>query len=246
MSRAIIVAAMLMLSFSAFAQTINGIPNQTITGSLPGITSVTASSGLTSSSDGVHAGIVALVGNTTNPSIPSNQFGFIGFASGSSTAYFFQPSGTAPVTGQYMAVGTPSSGVSALTYATPPGAVVATLTPLTAQGANITNTTFYTSTAAAHYYHVCAEDDLTRAATTSSALPGIQIYYTSAIDSVVKVANVGYSPGNTGNATFAVNVGCADIYVAASTAIQYATVSYASVGATTMQYSLEATVQLVQ
>lgn len=65
--------------------------------------------------DGTHAGIMSLAGNTTNPTIPANQFGWLGFNSTSATAYFFQPSTTAPAGGAMIA-GTPSGNVSQVTY----------------------------------------------------------------------------------------------------------------------------------
>jgi hypothetical protein len=124
--------------------------------------------------------------------------------------------------------------------------VVATPTPLTAQAGNISATTIYTPPAANHYYQVCMELNVTQAATTSATVPQTQLAYTSAVDGVVKVANVGFSTGLTENATYVSNIGCAVIYVKASTNIQWATVNYVSVGARPMQYSLSGTVQLVQ
>lgn len=127
-----------------------------------------------------------------------------------------------------------------------PGTPVAVPTTLTAQVANVTSATIYTTPAADHYYQVCAEANITRAATTSSTLVQIQIDYTSSVDNVTKVANIGTSPGSTGNGTFVDNSGCVLLHVKASTTIQWATVSYASSGATTMQYSLSGTVQFIQ
>jgi hypothetical protein len=124
--------------------------------------------------------------------------------------------------------------------------IVATPTPLTAQAGNITATTIYTTPAANHYYQVCMELSVTQAAATSSTAPQPQLDYTSAIDGVIKVANIGFSTGLTGNATYLSNIGCAVIYAKASTNIQLATVNYASVGTKPMQYSLSGTVQLIQ
>lgn len=124
--------------------------------------------------------------------------------------------------------------------------IVATPAPLTAQAGNISATTIYATPAANHYYQVCVELTVTQAATTSSTVPQPQLAYTSAVDGVVKVANIGFSTGLTGNATYLSNIGCAEIYVKASTNIQWATVNYVSVGAKPMQYSLSGTVQMVQ
>jgi hypothetical protein len=126
------------------------------------------------------------------------------------------------------------------------GSIVATPTPLTDQAGNISATTIYTTTAASHYYQVCMELNVTQAASTSSTLPQPQLDYTSATDGVVKVANIGFSTGLTGNATYLSNIGCAEIYAKASTNIQWATVNYVSVGAKPMQYSLSGNVQLVR
>jgi hypothetical protein len=83
------------------------------TGPVSGTTG-TFSAGVTSSSDGTHAGIMALVGNTLNPIIPANQFGFLGFASASATAYFYQPNATAPTVNQLLQVSASSGGVLTL------------------------------------------------------------------------------------------------------------------------------------
>lgn len=123
---------------------------------------------------------------------------------------------------------------------------VATPTPLTAQAGNISAATIYTTPAADHYYQVCMELNVTQAATGSSTVPQPQLDYTSALDGAIKVANMGFNTGLTGNATYLSNVGCAAIYAKASTNIQWATVNYASAGAKPMQYSLSGTVQLVQ
>ena len=47
-------------------------------------------------SDGVHAQNFSLIGQTTNPAIPSNSFGWIAPLSASFTSYFLQPPATAP------------------------------------------------------------------------------------------------------------------------------------------------------
>lgn len=81
-------------------------------------TTVTASGAVTATGDGVHAGILGLVGNTTNPTCPTNQFCWFGFSSASATAYGFQPNSTAPSGTQLVTVGTPVSGASPFNYVT--------------------------------------------------------------------------------------------------------------------------------
>jgi hypothetical protein len=90
----------------------------TLTGPLIG-TSAAFSSGISSTSDGVHAGITSLSGNTANPAIPSNSFGFLAPLSASFTSYFFQPPAVAPTGPSVMMVGAPVGGVSQVTYQTP-------------------------------------------------------------------------------------------------------------------------------
>lgn len=108
----------------------------TTTGCDAGITTNTsgqlsATAGFNAVSDGTHAGLVALLGNTTAPSIPSNSFGFLAPNSASFTSYVFQPNATAPSGTQFITVGTPSSNVSALNYvsSTGSGSVVLATTP---------------------------------------------------------------------------------------------------------------------
>lgn len=83
--------------------------NMTITGQMQAAT-------MNTPGDGTHAGMVALAGNTANPSIPTNDFAIAGFNSTSATAYGWQPSTTAPSGTQAMLAGTPSSGWSPITY----------------------------------------------------------------------------------------------------------------------------------
>lgn len=73
---------------------------------------ITATGGpLTAASDGVHAGMVNLVGNTANPSIPANEFGWLGFTTTSQAALFFQPATTNP-SNSVMLFPAPTSNVS--------------------------------------------------------------------------------------------------------------------------------------
>lgn len=98
-------------SFSLGAITPSSVAS---TGALSG-TTITGSGAITATADGTHAGIIGLAGNTTLPTIPSNQVGWLGFNSTSATAYFFQPSTTAPAN-SYMIAGAPSGNVSQVTY----------------------------------------------------------------------------------------------------------------------------------
>jgi len=85
--------------------------------------SFSAAGGITAGPDGTHAGIMALYGNTANPTIPSNEFGWLGFNTTSATAYFLQPSTTAPVGPAVMEASTPSGNVSQVTYSSMLGTV---------------------------------------------------------------------------------------------------------------------------
>lgn len=206
------------------------------------------------------SGMLALPGNSIYQACPANQFCIAGFNTAAATAYGWAPGATAPAANNVVAIGAPTSGWAPITYISNAttvngqtctlgstcSTIVATPTPLTAQVANVSSTTIYTTPAATHYYQVCMTAELTRAATTSSALVGMQVAYTSGVDTVVKVANLGFNALATTNATFTQNSGCVNIFVAASTNIQWATVGYASTGATTMQYDLSATVELLK
>lgn len=98
-----------------------------------GIGGINASAGpISSASDGVHAGLMSLVGNTTARSIGSNSFGFIGPNSASFTSYVFQPSATAPGALSLLTAAATSSNISALTYTTMGTGVATALA--TAQG----------------------------------------------------------------------------------------------------------------
>lgn len=116
------------------------------------------------------------------------------------------------------------------------GTVVARITPLTTQAANVGATTFFTLPATSGYYQVCAEIITTQAATSSSTQPQIQAIYTSAIDSVTKFNIFVFS--NTFNETGNSASGCVPIYAKASSVVQYQTQDYASTGVTAMQYAL--------
>jgi hypothetical protein len=83
---------------------------------IPGALSV---SGSVTTSSASLAGLLALGGNTSNPSIPSNSAGWLGPASASFTSYVCQFPSTAPSGNQVLECGTPSSGISTGTWATP-------------------------------------------------------------------------------------------------------------------------------
>ena len=109
-------------------------------------TTISATSGITATSDGVHAGINSLIGNTTNPSIPSNSFGFLGPPSVSFTSYFLQPPATAPSTADpLLNCPTPSGGISSCSWVAPtvaytlPAATSSTLGGVEPDGTTITN-----------------------------------------------------------------------------------------------------------
>lgn len=66
---------------------------------------------------GTAAGLIALGGNTSNPSLPSASAGFLGPDSSSFTSYYLQLPTSAPSGTQYMGCGTPSSNVSTCAWA---------------------------------------------------------------------------------------------------------------------------------
>ena len=82
-------------------------------------TTISATGGITSGPDGTHAGIFGIYGNTANPSIPANEWGWLGPDVATFTSLFFQPTTTAPTAGQVMAFGVPSGNVSQQTWITP-------------------------------------------------------------------------------------------------------------------------------
>jgi hypothetical protein len=88
-------------------------------------TTVTASAGFTSTGDGTHAGIASVVGNTTVPSLPTNNFSIIGPNSASFTAFAWQAPTATNGSAGLVHVGANSSGVSQLTVS---GVAVADLT----------------------------------------------------------------------------------------------------------------------
>lgn len=115
---------------------------------------------------------------------------------------------------------------------------------LAAQGANIGSTALYIvpSSVPSNTFRVNAYEVISRAATTSSTLPTVNIIYTDADTSVVNTLSL-----NTGGSL----IGTTNILgsyvvppefmlsVKPGTTINYATTGYASSGGTSMQYSLK-------
>lgn len=100
---------------------------------------VVGNSGLTAASDGVHAGAVELIGNTTAPAIGSNTAGWLGPNSASFTAYGLQLPSANPSSGQVLNCGTPSSGVSTCSWSSGGSAVYMLTTTITGCGGSGTN-----------------------------------------------------------------------------------------------------------
>lgn len=70
-----------------------------------------------SDSDGTHAGLLSVGGNTTVPtSLPSNSFGFLGPNSSSFTSYFFQFPATAPAANDFIYCAAVSSNRSSCSF----------------------------------------------------------------------------------------------------------------------------------
>lgn len=117
-------------------------------------------------------------------------------------------------------------------------------TKLTAQGADVSATTFTGfSSVVAGYYRVCGYASVTRAATTSSTLPGITMTCTDPADSVAKTVKI--SATNTGNTTGTAVGGCGICDAKVSTAVQYGTSGWASSGGTSMQFDVIFTLELL-
>ena len=112
-----------------------------------------------------------------------------------------------------------------------------------AQAANIAATTLYTVPASgAGMYRVSFYAVITQAATTSSTLPFGQIVYTDNDTSLTNTAT--FTNTNTANAVGSVAAlftgggSMPVLNVKPGTIIQYQTTSYASTGATPMQYAV--------
>lgn len=88
-----------------------------------GTSGIVATAGpVQSSSDGVHAGILSLVGNTTLPTLPSNTFSLLGPNSASFTAFGWQPPTATNASAGLVHVAANVSGVSQLTVSAVVGA----------------------------------------------------------------------------------------------------------------------------
>jgi hypothetical protein len=111
--------------------------------------------------------------------------------------------------------------------------------------ANVAATTLYTP-ASAGTYRVCMTETTTTAATTSSTMPNLEYTYTNSNDSTGKIVAIGFNGSSTNNGTYNTNTGCSGPILSAASAIQYATTSYASVGATALHYDLTITLEVLQ
>lgn len=112
---------------------------------------------------------------------------------------------------------------------------------LTAQGADIALATIYTPSVAG-WYRVTGEIIVTRAATTSSTRPQLNISWTNGDNSTgqsVVAAATAATNSLTTRATFTQN------FWSAAAAIQYETTGYQSLGGTSMQYALRLRVETV-
>jgi hypothetical protein len=129
--------------------------------------------------------------------------------------------------------------------------IIVAVADATAQAANIGTTPLYTVPASgAGMYRLSCYVVLTRAATTSSTLPGCYVVYTDK-DSSVSNGNAQAtvtSTGNTVGTTAGSNgtgLGQIVMNAAASSTINYVVTGYTSVGATTMQYAVHIKLEYV-
>jgi hypothetical protein len=111
---------------------------------------------------------------------------------------------------------------------------VAATVDLTSQGADIAWTTLITP-ATNNLYRISCYVIVTRAATTSSTLPGCNLSYTDETGTAHQVIGTSASTANTVGTNLQ---GMAVIYAKSGTAIQYNTAGFASSGATSMQYAV--------
>lgn len=134
------------------------------------------------------------------------------------------------------------NGASAYSYSQGLVSYVARQT-FTAQAANIGYANLVNNPATNAFYRVCFEESISQAATSSSTLPYATLIYTSAADGNQKYLGIGNFGGQTYNTTSTVSASCATVYVAASSSFGISTSSYASSGATPMQYAVSVTVE---
>ena len=138
----------------------------------------TSMGGITSTSDGTHAGIMSLVGQTTNPSIPSDSFGFLAPASASFTSYFFQYPSTGPAASDLTLCGAVSSGVSACTFsATLPLANGGTAIDMSGTGGTV-------NTSGTQLVHQNASHTVSVSALVTQDMPTAQVTRTGAVTDV--------------------------------------------------------------
>jgi hypothetical protein len=139
------------------------------------------------------------------------------------------PTGTTNVSFQ-----TDGSGNVSGNIPTPAKLLTANNVDLTAQVANIAATNLLTGQTAG-IYRVTGYIIVTQAATTSSTLPSIVITWTD--QNSGQVMTLTLTPTNTGNTTTTYQTAISTLNVNTS-AIQYSTTGYTSVGGTVMQYAL--------
>jgi hypothetical protein len=112
----------------------------------------------------------------------------------------------------------------------------------TAQGANIAVTNFTPTTLGAGNYRVGCVEAVTRAATTSSTMPAVTIKWNNGVAQTLTLI-----ASNAGNTTTTITQASAFLQLAAGQNITYdagtTTGAFASVGGTTMQFSLYCTLE---
>ncbi len=119
----------------------------------------------------------------------------------------------------------------------PEAETVITSTSLTAQTANISVTTMYTTgTSGEGMYRVSGYDVLAQGANVSSNTPDCQISWTDADTGQAQIATL--FTGSSSNIWGQTSTGELIIKAAANSSIQYSTVGYASSGSTVMEYNL--------
>lgn len=104
-----------------------------------------------------------------------------------------------------------------------------------AQTANVSPAVTLLTPSGNHYYQVCAQVALTTAATSSSTLPTARVSYTQVDQDAATTATI--TATSTTNSASAVSQACILIYAKSGVAVQYVTASYASSGATAMEYA---------
>lgn len=126
---------------------------------------------------------------------------------------------------------------------------VAASSNLTAQQANVSLTTLFTPSANG-YYRISGYEVLTQAATTSSTLPSVGFTYTDG-DTNVALGPLFFIAATNSNNTVGSQGPCNSVggpcqiyfYARSGAAVQFETLSYASNGATPMQFALHIRVE---